>query len=232
MLKFWNLVSAFAFFVTGTCMSSSCIRSSYADVLFHKNTIPPAFIENYSALDSTNIEKFLEAWEDWSGRVCEGLEYNDFDKIVSRGLSYYEWSKGDTKYATLPISVPVFKKHRRINEYTPRVYSDKTVLYVTPEIENLIFPYLGGVGEGESYYQKGKLVYNRGNVEYLDDYISIHYGHWGGYWHLETMPVPESVRLTHDGVNLQLMVSFNYYVTIAIPDDEGQTIEVVEEMII
>lgn len=213
-------------------ISSSCTGDSHsAGKLFHKNTIAPAFIENYSVLDINNINDFLEEWKEWSFRVSESLEYNTLDKKVSRGLAHYEWSKTNTRYLTLPISVPVYVWRKQINEFTPKVNTEKPVLYVTPEIENLISPFLGGVGENESdYYCDGKLLVNEDNITQLAQYISIQYGHWGGYWHLETMPIPEYVGLKVGGIELGVMAGFNYEELIAIPNNEQQAIEVISEI--
>lgn len=211
---------------TSSVIISSCSTAfeNYEEDLFHKNSVPQTFTEKYSKLDNENIDVFIDDWEEWSGRVAASLEYNRFDEVVGRCLDYFEITKSPHNYLTLPANIPVSVQKKDI-DYTPHVKCNKPVLYVTPEIDSLIFPYLGGVNP-EDYLgtSDGYVHVNPDNIEHLKNIIPFEYGHWSGYWYLETMPIINRIKITKKSVDFDLRLFFNYCAFLHVPHNVNEDI--------
>lgn len=95
--------------------------------------------------------------------------------------------------------------------YVPSINSDKTILYISPKIQRLLSLYIGGVCESEKddsmNYEKWTGV-NEDRLSSLRKLIHIDRGHWGGYWHLKTMPIISSIYLFDDGYIVDMRTSW------------------------
>ena len=102
--------------------------------------------------------------------------------------------------------------------YVPGFDSEKVILYMTPEIEKLLSQYLGGV------YGFGRLVtnINKRRVAYLSRIFYVHYGHWGGYWILNSMPNIYYLSLYDDGICAFLGTSWCSGETVFVPYDTAK----------
>ena len=95
--------------------------------------------------------------------------------------------------------------------YVPSINSDKTILYISPKIQRLLSLYIGGVCESEKddsmNYEKWTGV-NEDRLSDLRKLIPVARGHWGGYWHLKTMPIISSIYLFDDGYLVDMRTSW------------------------
>ena len=49
---------------------------------------------------------------------------------------------------------------------------------------------------------------NEGGVYTLAGYIPVHEGHWGGYWHLQSMPMVYVINITPERYELSMRTSW------------------------
>ena len=102
--------------------------------------------------------------------------------------------------------------------YVPGFDFNKPLLYMTPEIEKLLSQYLGGVGEFGSRVTS----INKARVAYLSRLFYVHYGHWGGYWILNSMPMIYYLGLYDDGICAYLRTSWCSGETVFVPYDTAK----------
>lgn len=116
----------------------------------------------------------------------------------------------------------------------PWFKTDKDIVYPTPEIERLLSLYVGGVSaSGEIVlmdYTKWTEV-NEDHLAELRKYISVRRNHWGGHWHLFTMPVIYSIYLYDDGFAAEFRISFNSGATVFFPDNPRKKNKVISDWI-
>ena len=87
-------------------------------------------------------------------------------------------------------------------KYIPHLTTDIPVLYHFSSIEKSLSNYLGGIKD-----DIGRDI-NDENVQDLRQYIQVNYGHWGGYWHLESMPIIYAMCFFNNGVLIYLRDSW------------------------
>ena len=87
-------------------------------------------------------------------------------------------------------------------KYIPHLTTDIPVLYHFSSIEQSLSNYLGGIKD-----DIGRDI-NDENVQDLRQYIQVNYGHWGGYWHLESMPIIYAMCFFNNGVLIYLRDSW------------------------
>lgn len=89
-----------------------------------------------------------------------------------------------------------------LNNFRPKVdLPDTKVLYLTADYEIGIVNFLGLMhtpfGQGSIMapsYPKGESLKRK---EFLTPYVPLLYGHWGGYWHVDTHPEVELVIINN-----------------------------------
>jgi hypothetical protein len=91
-----------------------------------------------------------------------------------------------------------FYNRKKLLNFRPMLsFTNIKFLYLTAEYKNAIVDFLGteqhNIGEGDimnTAYPKGE-TYNR--YSFLCPILPIVYGHWGGYWNIETFPIIYSI---------------------------------------
>ena len=109
--------------------------------------------------------------------------------------------------------------------YVPSINSDKSLLYISPRIQRLLSLYIGGVCESEeddSMNSKKWSEINEDRLSGLRKLIPVARGHWGGYWHLKTMPIISSVYLFDDGYIVDMRTSWCTGETVFYPFDPSK----------
>jgi hypothetical protein len=124
--------------------------------------------------------EFIIIQKDIDYAVVSSKEYQSFIKAALKGYPY------DTVYE--------YYKTKRLNIFRPKLSIDSVkYLYLTKEYEKALTDFLGTehheLGEGDimnTAYPKNETA-NR--YHFLCPILPIVYGHWGGYWHIETFPI-------------------------------------------
>ena len=102
--------------------------------------------------------------------------------------------------------------------YIPHLNVKNPVLYLFKKQEEALSTYLGGVPTAKEI--------NRKNAGKVALYMEINYGHWGGYWHLETMPIIYQIYIYNNGAYISLRDSWCSGKSIFIPTHSNEFIEV------
>ena len=102
--------------------------------------------------------------------------------------------------------------------YIPHLNVKNPVLYLFMKQEEALSTYLGGVPTANEI--------NRKNAGKVALYMEINYGHWGGYWHLETMPIIYQICIYNNGAYISLRDSWCSGKSIFIPTHSNEFIEV------
>ena len=102
--------------------------------------------------------------------------------------------------------------------YIPHLNVKNPVLYLFKKQEEALSTYLGGVPTANEI--------NRKNAGKVALYMEINYGHWGGYWHLETMPIIYQICIYNNGAYISLRDSWCSGKSIFIPTHSNEFIEV------
>ena len=109
--------------------------------------------------------------------------------------------------------------------YVPSISSDKIVLYISPRIQRLLSLYIGGVCESEEDdfmdYEKWTKI-NEDRLSQLRRLIHVDRGHWGGHWHIKTMPIVFSIYLFDDGYVVDMRTSWCSGETVFYPFDTSK----------
>ena len=116
----------------------------------------------------------------------------------------------------------------------PWFETDKDIVYPTPEIERLLSMYVGGVtASGEIVlmdYTRWTEI-NEDRLAQLRKHISVRRNHWGGHWHLFSMPVIYFIYLYDDGFAAEFRISFNSGATVFFPYSSRKKKKVISEWI-
>ncbi len=125
--------------------------------------------------------------------------------VVSDGLYQrliYNSSEGypnDTAYE-------FYKPAHKLLNFRPQLSFDSVkCLYLTAEYKQAINDFLG-LGTFKGDILNNDTILNRYN--FLSPALPIFYGHWGGYWHIETFPIIE--RIIFDSDFEHAAVDFRY----------------------
>lgn len=118
--------------------------------------------------------------------------------------------------------------------YVPNFDSDKEIVYITTEIKKIISQYIGGVCESEEddILDSSKWSeINENRLPELRRLIQVELGHWGGYWHLCSMPIIHHLFLYDDGFVASLRTSYCTGETVFIPYDKTKEKETISSWI-
>ncbi|MBO7562390.1 MAG: hypothetical protein J6T04_05845 [Bacteroidales bacterium] len=183
--------------------------------------VPPVFLNKYRPLTNDKLATFMEDWHAWSKKVDAFMPKSDsitilFAKVFHHYQKDLESDIGE--YIVLPFSVEVidnrhgkkdttymFPRYMKTNKNEP----DRKVLYITPEIQGRLSRFLGRLRlnkPGKSRLKRSPV--NERGLYTLAGYIPVHEGHWGGYWHLQSMPIIYDITITPDGYELSMRTSW------------------------
>ena len=226
----------------GASMTESLGEQKQQDTLVLAPVIEPTFVKQYHRLNKRNIEAFVQDWEEWSLELRSFSTDSTVNQAVNRiMLEFSDWNQPDSSiFYSFPCCIEVRKYYgsylitdELIREddrqpferlaYIPSFDSDKVILYMTPKIEELLSYYLGGIGKSWENVTSIK----KDRVAYLSRLFYVHYGHWGGYWILYSMPKIYMLNIYEDGISAYLRTSWHTGETVFVPSDSAK--EVVHE---
>ena len=147
------------------------------------------------------IDKTIDMFDFVSGpylwRRCKYLYWQCF-KSKNKDVVFYNF-----------YNFLVWNEEYQKRYITPILSGQDSILYLTDGIYDKLASYLGGLRIGEINEDLFAPI-NQQHVEVLNErkYFEIQYGHWGGYWHLETMPITEYISLFRNGAIVSTRKSF------------------------
>lgn len=206
------------------------------------------FLLEYNALMDHNIDSFFNQWHTWSDSLASGITCAPLDSLFRLSFSLYSSRHDSIPNITLPSKILVElypMKHPDVNMYdfpgdyqkrvvkrfyyTPIIgaWCSSPVLYMIPKIESLLSEYLGSIWaygpDGNKY-----LTHRReDHIQYLNSKIAVEYGHWGGYWHLTSMPTIDRIFIFTDGQIVEMTTNFASTEWIFFPNDRKKKPEVI-----
>ena len=222
--------------------------SEHPDTLVITTPIKPSFVKKYPSLTDNNFKTFLKEWKNWSVQLRSFSTDSLINQAVKRVFIEYKKTIPDScAICSLPGSIEVRRYPGTFNEYpfdalwdktlkwdymmkasdrfayVPSFDSDKEIVYITSEIDRLLSLYVGGVCESDEDdvldYTKWTKI-NEDRLTELRYLIQVSRGHWGGYWHFESMPKIFSLYLYDDGVVANLRTSWCTGETVFLPYDK------------
>lgn len=129
--------------------------------------------------------------------------------LLGRNHKYYDTSymhkDGKVKYMVLPLSIYNTSYSlnrdslRKLNgekkktyiiesgKFVPVIKNSKNVLYLNDSIENMLTKFVGGYWKDR---EREKIIsINKKRLSMVRKFIPAIYGHWGGYWWFQSMPL-------------------------------------------
>ena len=207
------------------------------------NVVEPAFIKKYDYLTESNLNEFINDWKTWSKELRSFSSDSHVNEAIGKIVTIYSKTEHEDscKFYSLPSDVtvsiypckledytkndtpnlkPIISAAKHYAHYIPDFKADKDIVYVSPEIEKILSSYVGGVSESEKYEYGSPLTpINEERLSELRQLIPVAYGHWGGYWHFESMPIIFTIFMFQDGFITELRKSWNEGDFIFIPYD-------------
>lgn len=184
-----------------------------------------AFIRDWYAY-SQNVARNLPA-----ANTLDSLCFEEFkvsNDLTDSSFQYYDIR---FQYIVLPLQVEVSCFMRKLNPrydsesdcyhfecprsegrqirwMTPVFPKQYKILYLTNRIYEKLEDYVGG---GYDSSKDTEMPIHKEHCRWFAEqhYFPIVYGHWGGYWNMESMPIVLYIRLFKDGVLIGRRTSFN-----------------------
>lgn len=244
MLTSTIVIALIVFVCSGSSTNKSYGEQGQQDTLSLSPPVEPTFVKDkkYHRLNKKNIDAFIQDWKEWSLELRSFSTDSTVNTAVNRiMLEFSDWNQPDSSifysfpccievrkyYGSYPITDGLIREDDRQPferfAYIPSFDSDKVILYMTPKIEEFLSHYLGGIGKSWENVTSIK----KDRVAYLSRLFYVHYGHWGGYWILYSMPKIYKLNIYEDGISAYLRTSWHTGETVFVPSDPAK--EVVHE---
>ena len=203
--------------------------------LYYNSKIPNIYGEH------SNIDLFFSEWEEWSELIKKGAVPSEYNSIFQKHFREENpQKKSDAKYISLPISVKVIKyngnirpeikgsddalypqdliKNRMpesISYFTPIIESDKKVLYLSPEAQELLSAF---IDEPEMTFDERNFTFSVRKKEITDEdreeerkrrdmigkYVPTKIAHWANGWYFTSYPLIRTIIVWDDGYYIEL----------------------------
>lgn len=195
---------------------------AYYDSLKTEPAVPQDFLLKYNCLSEKNIDNFFKDWKLWSDKMREYSTNGSYNALFNQVYEHYSYYKDNdtTEFISLPsyievryystkynkldwgladVTIDSVSKITRGETFIPSLYGPASLrtLYLTPQIRSLLTEYIG-VGE----------LINEEREREISKRIQTHYGHWGGYWWLTSMPTIYGFHFASDGIVVVARTSF------------------------
>ena len=160
--------------------------------------------------ERSNIERFFSEWESWSKLIAKGALPNDFNDIFKRHfIEARDGRESESKYIALPIRIKVIKNNESISFFTPVVESDKPVLYLIPEAEQLLSSFIEEPLMKDEFNKKETVSEEdweelRKRRDIINEYVPTQVAHWGNGWYFTSYPLVDYIIIKNDGYSISL----------------------------
>lgn len=169
-----------------------------------------SFLSEYPKLTTQNLDEFFIDWKSYSDSIAsKATKYNDLIDSI-QGIEYAPkvpqedpsryfvlpqyikieryYMDVDTVVAKIDLGFPSFIPDLKDNQYTvdsitPIPPQSDKILYLTSDIYKVLSEFAGGLKK-----RKETTKINESHIQELKKYISVEYGHWGGYWWFTSFP--------------------------------------------
>lgn len=189
---------------------SDKMRSMSTDSML--NAVIARVMSDYNIGDSANTCKFVSFFDDVEVRKYSG-KYNEYPEALDNMGTYDD--------AGWEYMMKASERYR----YVPSIDSCENILYVTTEIKRLLSLYVGGVCESEDDrfddYEKWTPIRDD-RLATLRQLIPVVKGHWGGHWHICSMPIIYSIHVFDDGFIVEMRTSWCTGETVFYPFDPSR----------
>ena len=190
--------------------------------------------------EHSNIDIFFTEWEEWSALISKGLGSNEYNDIFKRHFCENNTKKkNDSKYISLPLSIEVVKYNCNINPdsikvqdhysliqslinskrpesisiFTPKIESDKKVLYLSKEAQDVLTAFLdeptmvfspGAPPATKQEITEEDWAEVRKRRDMIGKYIPTIVAHWGDGWYFTSYPLINRIIVGNDGYYIDL----------------------------
>lgn len=213
------------------------------DTIAMAQVVEPEFIKKYDRLTEADFNAFVNDWKEWSLELRSFSSNPLANEAIGRIFSLYsEADHADSsRFYSLPSNIIISIYPYKLEDYTrkntpkldqvtnatkhyacyiPEFDADKGIVYITPEIDKILSFYVGGVSEsGKNYFGAPLTPINEQRLSELRQIIPVVYGHWGGYWHFESMPIVSTIFMFQDGFITELRKSWSEGDIVFVPYD-------------
>ena len=219
-------------------------KSDHPDTLVLTTPIKPSFVERYDSLTENNFNAFFKEWKHWSKQLKSFSTDSLINRSVTRVFTEYKEINTDScAFCSLPGCIEVrrypgpfidypfddiwdrtlaweymMKASDRFS-YVPSLDSDKAVVYVTPEIGNILSHYIGGVYESGESGANDFSKWTKINEDRLTELRYLIQVSRDLDWHFESMPIIISLYLYDDGFVADIRTSWCCGETVFFPND-------------
>ena len=195
-----------------------------------------SFLSKYPKLTKKNLNEFFSDWEAYSDSIASRAVKNDslIDMVVAynyrpKDLERRTCLSGKNavpKYHVVPQYIDVERYYMDVDTtvFSPRYgfpyhYSelkdneyriDSIIpqlpyrgLYLTSDISETLSTFVGGCRNGDKIQK-----INKGNLKILKKYISVDYGHWGGYWWFTPFPLITNICYADNLIAVKIRTSW------------------------
>ena len=220
--------------------------SEHPDTLVLAPPIEPSFVKKYGSLTEKDFNSFVKEWKDWSNQLRSCSTDSWINQAIKRVFEDYTENNDTCALYLLPSSIEIrrypgsFKVYPFEDSwndsaawdymmkasdrfaYVPSFDSEREIVYLTSDIKRVLSLYIGGVSESEEDDFTDDTTWTEINEErlsVLSNLIQVHRGHWGGHWHLCSMPQLFSLYFYDDGFVADFRTSWCTGETVFYPDD-------------
>ena len=203
--------------------------------LYYDSKIPNIYGE------LSNIDLFFSEWEEWSELIKKGTVPSEFNSIFQKHfLEESQQRASDAKYISLPLNVKVIKYNgsihpdsfkfsddtsypydlmksrmpESISYFTPIIESDKKVLYLSPEAQELLSSF---IDEPKMMFDERDYTFSIRKEEITDEdweevikrrdmigkYVPTIVAHWGNGWYFTSYPLIRRIIVGDDGYYIE-----------------------------
>ncbi len=190
-----------------------------------------SFLSEYPKLTTQNLDEFFIDWKSYSDSIAsKATKYNDLIDSI-QGIEYAPkmpqedpsryfvlpqyikieryYMDVDTVVAKIDLGFPSFIPDLKDNQYTvdsitPIPPQSDKILYLTSDIYKVLSEFAGGLKK-----RKKTTKINESHIQELKKYISVEYGHWGGYWWFTSFPAITGICYTNNLIAVMRRTSWS-----------------------
>ena len=187
--------------------------------------------------EHNNIDLFFSEWEEWSELIKKGTVPSEYNSIFQKHfLEENPQRASEAKYLSLPLSVKVIKYNGNIHPdsfkvsddyssypydlmksrmpesisyFTPIIESDKKVLYLSPEAQDILSAFIdeptkmpgSSVRKKEITDEDWEEVIKRRDM--IGKYVPTIVAHWGDGWYFTSYPLIRRIIVGDDGYYIE-----------------------------
>lgn len=176
-------------------------KSMYKDFLteWRKESVPIRSKDSLSAIDKDIYEIYTDFYNPFNlsrigyGERGEELYSRVKYVVVQNSIYAFTYKTDSIDFNSMFEKDTLIHSKDSIMNFRPNLFfQEARVLYLTPKYDTIINKFLGNehyeLGTGNIMNPAKEKGNSAKRLEFLNDKLLIIYGHWGGYWHIETHP--------------------------------------------